>query len=85
MTLPDTRPQFEDALWSHYQALKARGWSAPEEGDPTNPESLFWREPNGQYGVRSVEAAWRGWQMREAYDRCAAGVNTMLARIAQDS
>ena len=61
-----TRPQFEDATWVHYQGLKARGWSAPEEGDPNSRESLFWLEPNGQYGVRSVEAAWRGWQMREA-------------------
>ena len=62
----DTRPQFEDAIWAHYQGLKARGWSAPEEGDPNSRESLFWRQENGQYGVRSVEAAWRGWQMREA-------------------
>ena len=61
----DTRPQFEDAIWAHYQGLKARGWSAPEEGDPSSRESLFWRQENGQYGVRSVEAAWRGWCMRE--------------------
>lgn len=66
MTHPDTRPQFEDACWAHYQGLKARGWSHPEEGDPNCRESLFWREESGQYGVRSVEAAWRGWQMREA-------------------
>ena len=64
--LSDTRTQFEDAIWSHYQGLKARGWSAPEEGDPSSRESLFWRQENGQYGVRSVEAAWRGWCMREA-------------------
>ena len=64
----DTRPQFEDATWAHYQGLKARGWSAPEEGDPSSRESLFWRQENGQYGVRSVEAAWRGWQMREVMD-----------------
>ena len=62
----DTRPQFEDSIWQHYQGLKAKGWAAPEEGDPSSRESLFWLEPNGQYGVRSVEAAWRGWQMREA-------------------
>ena len=66
MTHPDTRPQFEDATWAHYQGLKARGWSHPAEGDPNSREALFWRAENGQYGVRSVEAAWRGWQMREA-------------------
>lgn len=62
----DTRPQFEDATWAHYRGLKARGWSHPDEGDPNSRESLFWREANGQYGVRQIEAAWRGWLMREA-------------------
>ena len=66
MTNTDTRPQFEDACWAHYQGLKARGWSHPEEGDPNSRGSLFWREENGQYGVRQIEAAWRGWLMREA-------------------
>ena len=49
-TNTDTRPQFEDAAWAHYQGLKARGWSHQEEGDPNSRESLFWR----------------GWLMREA-------------------
>ena len=48
----DTRPPFEDACWAHYQGLKARGWSHPEEGDPNSRDALFWREENGQYGVR---------------------------------
>jgi hypothetical protein len=66
MSNTDTRPQFEDACWAHYQGLKARGWSHPDEGDPNSRGSLFWREANGQYGVRQIEAAWRGWLMREA-------------------
>ena len=48
--MTDTRPQFEDACWAHYQGLKARGWSHPEEGDPNSREALFWRGSNGQYG-----------------------------------
>ena len=87
MTNTDTRPQFEDAIWAHYQGLKARGWSAPEEGDPSSRESLFWREANGQYGVRQIEAAWRGWCMRDAAEGWAepgvfnlgATVDIMLA------
>ena len=68
MTRPDTRPQFEDACWAHYRGLKARGWSHPEEGDPNSRESLFWRDENGQCGVRQIEAAWRGWLMHEVMD-----------------
>lgn len=56
------RKEFEAAMWAYYVGLKAKGWSAPEEGDPT-PEALFWREESGKYGVLSVEAAWNGWQM----------------------
>ena len=67
----DTRPQFEDACWAHYKGLKARGWSHPDEGDPNSREALFWREANGQYGVRQIEAAWRGWLMREALSQNA--------------
>lgn len=81
----DTRPQFEDAIWSHYQALKARGWSAPEEGNPDDPDALFWRHPNGQYGVRSVEQAWRGWCMREAYAIHQAGVQHLLQKLSYET
>ena len=56
------RKEFETAMWTYYLDLKAKGWSAPGEGDQT-PEALFWREESGKYGVLSVEAAWNGWQM----------------------
>lgn len=57
------RQAFETAVWNYYQDLKAKGWSAPEEGDTASREALFWRQENGQYGVRQIEAAWWGWKM----------------------
>lgn len=55
---------FEEAVWSYYQTLKDHGWSAPEEGDTSSSEALFWREPSGKYGVQQIEAAWWGWRLR---------------------
>lgn len=57
------RVKFEDAVWRYYANLKDKGWSHPDEGD-FNRESLFWREANGQYGVKQIEAAWNGWMMK---------------------
>lgn len=55
---------FEDAIFAHYQRIKAGGWANKDEGDFSR-ESLFWLQANGQYGVESIEAAWWGWQMRD--------------------
>lgn len=57
------RADFEAATWAYYQRLKQGGWTSPEEGDSSAPESLFWRKENGQYGVLQIEAAWSGWQL----------------------
>ena len=56
------RQAFEARIFAYYQNLKVNGWSHPDEGDNT-PEALFWRQPNGQYGVHQIEAAWQGWQL----------------------
>lgn len=58
------RPAFEDAIWTYYQTLKANGWAAPEEGDTSSREALFWRTPAGKYGVQQIEAAWWGWKLK---------------------
>jgi hypothetical protein len=60
------RTMFEDSIWSYYQNLKLNGWSDPAEGD-NKRGCLFWRDENGQYGVKSIEAAWSGWQMRARF------------------
>lgn len=62
MTEPN-RKAFEDAVFAHYGRIKAMGWQNAQEGD-TSRASLFWLQPNGQYGVQSIEAAWWGWQLR---------------------
>lgn len=65
MNTPDdtqVRATFERECFAYYQRIKAAGWSHPEEGDAT-PESLFWRQENGMYGVHQIEAAWQGFQM----------------------
>lgn len=57
------RGLFEVKIWEHYQRLKAVGWSHPDEGDSTDPASMFWKTPEGKYGVTQIEAAWNGWLM----------------------
>lgn len=66
---PD-RKSFEDAVFAHYQRLKVGGWTSLDEGDFSR-ESLFWLQPNGQYGIRSVEAAWWGWNLKGATAKVA--------------
>ena len=64
------RRAFDAAIWRYYSELKAKGWSAPEEGDFT-PEALLWRTDTGLYGVTQIQAAWVGWLL--ACDACDAG------------
>jgi hypothetical protein len=77
------RKAFEDAVFAHYARIKAAGWSAPEEGSFT-PEALFWHQPNGQYGVHSVEHAWWGWQLRGAQLR-AASAQSIYLMLSEDA
>ena len=74
------RKGFEAAMWTYYLDLKAKGWSAPGEGDQT-PEALFWREERGKYGVLSVEAAWNGWQMARKSVVLAPGAVNFQQRV----
>ena len=72
MTDEESRAAFQSHVWTYYAGLKAAGWSHPEEGDSSNPESLFWRTPSGKYGVAQIEAAWCGWQMHECFTTSSA-------------
>jgi hypothetical protein len=54
------REVFEDEVFEYYSQIKAAGWHNPDEGDLSR-ESLFWRQPNGQYGVTNLNAAWWAW------------------------
>lgn len=70
------RANFEQATWDYYQELKARGWSSDVEGDSSRPESLFWRKPNGMYGIKQIHAAFNGWNLRIRADN-AATINVL--------
>lgn len=57
------RADFEREMFRRFLWLKDQGWQQPgAEGDPTMA-ALFWRTPDGQYGVQQFEAAWVGFNM----------------------
>ena len=58
---PD-REAFEQAAYAHYLERHAAGLTADKADPPGSPESLFWRQPDGSYGVLMFNAAWWGWQ-----------------------
>ena len=62
LTEDESRVIFERETFAYYRRIKALGWWHPDEGDNT-PEALFWRRPDGKYGVNQIEAAFRGWEM----------------------
>ena len=55
------RQCFEDAMYAHYERQKAAGKLKPDDGDGSR-EALFWKQPDGSYGVLMFNAAWYGWQ-----------------------
>jgi hypothetical protein len=56
------RKLFEDAMFQHYLNQFAAGkLDMTQAGDGT-PEALFWKQPNGEYGVLMFNAAWYGWR-----------------------
>ena len=55
------RRAFEAAAFARYQTMKAAGLLKPDDGDGS-PEALFWKQPNGEYGVLAFNAAWWGWR-----------------------
>ena len=58
------RAEFEAAAFKLYQEKKAAGkldTQADQEGDGS-PEALFWKQPDGSYGVLAFNSAWWGWQ-----------------------
>jgi len=57
-----TRRRFEDHCWQHYMAERERRDMPGDVPDafPTR-EQLFWRMPDGRYGVLMFNAAWLAW------------------------
>jgi len=56
------RVEFEDKAYDHYLKRKAAGELDPNaEGDGSR-EALFWKQPDGSYGVLMFNAAWQGFK-----------------------
>ena len=55
------RKLFESAMYDLYERKKKLGLLTAEDGDGT-PEALFWKQPDGSYGVLMFNAAWYGWK-----------------------
>lgn len=53
----DQRVKFEEAAWGVH-VMRAKALGEPEG----TPEELFWKQPDGSYGVSMFNAAWWGWR-----------------------
>ena len=61
-TIDDERTAFEEAAYQHYLRRKEAGKIDPNaQGDGTR-EALFWKQPNGEYGVLAFNSAFWGWR-----------------------
>ena len=62
--LAQERAEFEAAAYAHFLSCRASGAldrQLADGGDGT-PEALFWKQPNGEYGVLAFNAAFWGWR-----------------------
>lgn len=58
------REHFEYAMVEVFTAWRERGNSLNDNGSPATREALCWRQPDGTYGVLSMNMAWTGWIKR---------------------
>ena len=58
----EQRPAFEAAAYKHYLQRHADGKTADRHTIPMQPDQLFWRQPDGDYGVLMFNYAWWGWK-----------------------
>lgn len=63
------RAEFEKACYTQYVCKKAAGaLDLSQDGDGSQ-EALFWRQPDGDYGVLMFNAAWWGWCNAKLHER----------------
>lgn len=60
------RTEFEAAAYAHFVTRRAQGkldrQLASDQGGDETPEALFWKQPDGSYGVLMFNAAFWGWK-----------------------
>lgn len=60
---PEGREHFEDQCMTLMRLKRENGKHiGADNGVPVEREALFWRKPNGEYGVEMFNAAWQGYQ-----------------------
>jgi len=62
MNLDQIRSEFEQAAMQHFVAQREAGKAVDDNGSPPTPEALFWKDEQGNYGVKMFNAAWWGWK-----------------------
>ena len=62
--LTKERTEFEAAAYTHFVTRRAQGKldRQLQDGGDQTPEALFWKQPDGSYGVKMFQAAWWGWK-----------------------
>lgn len=56
------RAAFEAACCARLDQWREVGNSNADNGVPSTPESLCWKDAAGNYGVHALNAAWWGWR-----------------------
>lgn len=63
----ESRARFECLAYDHYLDRHAAGKTADCDEPPVSPSGLFWRQPNGEYGVLMFNGAWWAWRAALVY------------------
>lgn len=59
----EDRTDFERRCLEHFKAKRAAGVDVIDDnGSPVTSEALFWRAPDGSYGVAAFNVAWIAYQ-----------------------
>ena len=61
MSIEQLRTRFEAWYLAEFERVRAAGTAIDDNGSPATAEALFWKAEDGNYGVRSIHAAWIGW------------------------
>lgn len=63
------RAEFESDCYRQYQTAKDGGRIDTSQDGDGSPESPFWKQPDGSYGVLMFNAAWWGWKNAKMHER----------------
>lgn len=76
------RERFEQLCVERMSEWRGAGNCANDNGSPLTVEALCWKDENGNYGVRALNAAWWGYRMAH---RVPEGFVLMPAQISEET